>query len=190
MRFLIYFLFLNLVSCSSPSIKTSDSDFITKPVKKIDTFPKQDNETQTDFRKEFISLYYKPLLIDTFFFENGKKYKVHFNHFCTMDSSLVIPPKYNFDINRDFVTHNFVSVVTLIFGNDTIFKKNITKSSFNNIIDTPLKKYGTLLYPTLSIKRDSIEIHYSISIPVTDIGIGVIIKFDKNGNIVTCRQTY
>jgi len=52
------------------------------------------------------------------------------------------------------------------------------------LLDTTLNKYATLLYPTLDIKNDSIRIHYSISIPVTDLGIGANLEFDKKGNYV------
>jgi len=38
------------------------------------------------------------------------------------------------------------------------------------------------LYPSFKLGNDSILIHYSISIPVTDVGIGVAIEFDKQGN--------
>jgi hypothetical protein len=51
-------------------------------------------------------------------------------------------------------------------------------------LDTPLNKYATLLYPTLKLNNDSIQIHYNISIPVTDVGIGIKINFDKKGNYI------
>ncbi|MBX3238369.1 MAG: hypothetical protein KIT80_06250 [Chitinophagaceae bacterium] len=140
-----------------------------------------------DFRKEFISLYQKPILIDRSFIDNGKEYEIVFRHFSTMDNGLVVPAKYNFDTNRDFVTHNFVSNLIVFTGKDTIFEKHITKAMFKPLLDTldtSLNKYATLLYPTLDIHNDSIKIHYSISIPVTDIGISVDIKFDKRGNYI------
>jgi len=186
MRFPLYFIFLTLISCSSGSQKTNTQVDTTKSVIVTDT-TQQDSEEEIDFRKEFISLYQKPVLIDTFFIDNGKKYKVIFHHFCTMDNGLVVPAEYNFDTNKDFTTHNFVSDLTVLSDKDALFKKHITKAIFNSMLDTldtPLNKYATLLYPTLKLNNDSIQIHYSISIPVTDVGIGVNINFDKKGNYV------
>lgn len=185
MRFSFCFIILTLLSCSSGSQKTNNQVDTTKSVAVTDTTQQEDEEEEVDFRKEFISLYQKPVLIDTFFIENGKKYKVVFHHFSTMDNGLVVPAKYNFDTHKDFTTHNFVSDLAVLSDKDTVFKKHITKATFNSLLDTldtPLNKYATLLYPTIKLHNDSIQIHYSISIPVTDVGIGVNIKFDKEGN--------
>ena len=186
MRVSLYFIFLTLLSCSSGSQGTTTQVDTTKSVAKTDTTQQQKDE-EVDFRKEFISLYQKPVLIDTSYIGGGKNYEVIFHHFSTMDNGLVVPAKYNFDTNKDFVTHNFVSDLTVLSDKDTLFKKHITKATFKSLLDTletPLSKYATLLYPYLEIRGDTILIHYSISIPVTDVGIGVDVKFNRNGNYV------
>lgn len=159
---------------------------MTKTVEEKNTVHEED-DWETDFRQEFISLYREPVPIDTFFVDNGKKYKVIFSHFCTMDSGLTVPALYNFDTNEDFITHNFASDLTLLSGIDTVFKKHITKASFDTLLytlETPLSQYATLLYPVLSINNGSILVRYSISIPVTDVGVGAHIRFDTKGNHV------
>ncbi len=158
-----------------------------KATEKTGTIQQKDDESEVDFRRDFISLYQKPVFIDTTFVDDDKTYEVIFHHFSKMDKGLVVPAKYNFDTNKDFVTHNFVSDLPVLLNKDTLFKKHITKSTFHNLLDTldiPLKRYATLLYPNLTIKKGCVEIHYSISIPVTDVGIGVDIRFDKKGNYV------
>jgi len=183
MRALIPFIFLTLLGCSSEQGKLNTKTDTTKTITKVDTISKED-ESQVGFRKEFIAAYPKPVFIDTFFVYNGKKFEAVFRHFCTMDKGLVVPARYNFDTNKDFATHNFISDLILLSDNDTLFKKQITKSTFDNLLDSSLKKYATLLYPNFYIKNDSIEINYSISIPVTDIGVSVNIKFDKKGKYI------
>jgi hypothetical protein len=186
MRIIISLLFLTLLGCSSGLRGPNSQVDTTKSVAKTNTI-QQDNDEEVDFRKEFISLYQKPVLIDTSFVDQDKKYEVIFHHFSIMDNGLVVPDKYNFDTHKDFTTHNFVSDLAVLSDKDTVFKKQITKATFNSLLDTldtPLSKYATLLYPTLKLNNDSIQIHYSISIPVTDVGIGVNIKFDKKGNYV------
>ena len=147
----------------------------------VDTATEDDNP-QVDARKDLIASYNKPLLIDTFFVANGKKLEVLFHYWCTMDSGILVPAKYNFDTHKDFLTHNFISDLLVLSNQDTLFRKQITKSTFDNLIDISLKKYATLLFPDFSIEKDSIKIGYSITIPVTDVGKGVYIKFGKNGN--------
>lgn len=195
MRILFFFLFLTLFSCSAKQNKTSNNidrvkSYSGNTIKKS---PKDDKsndndikESQSDTRKEFIKLYSQPIFIDTFFVDNGKKYEILFHHFSTMDS-LIVPATYNFDTNKDFTSHNFISELILLSNKDTLFNKQITKSIFGKFLDSSLIKYAVLLYPNFYIVNDSIEIDYSITIPVTDVGIGVVIKFDKNGNYIIER---
>ena len=195
MRLLISFTFFTLLGCSSGQNKSDVQADTTKTSIRIDT-PKasakvdtttEDDNIQVETREDLIASYEKPIFIDTFFVYNGKRFEVLFHYWCTMDSGIVVPAKYNFDTNKDFVTHNFISDLVTLSDKDTLFKKRITKSTFDTLLESSLKKDATLLYPTLTIKNDSIEIHYSISIPVTDVGIGVKIKFDKNGKYVIGR---
>src|SRR4051812_25899661 len=161
MRVLRYFIFLTVLSCSSGSQGTNPHQVdTTQSVAKIDTTRQEDDEEDVDFRQEFLSLYQKPVHIDTSFVDNGKTYEVILHHFSTMDNGLVIPAEYNLDANKDFITHNFVSDLTVLSDKDTIFKKHITKATFKSLLDTldlPLSKYATLLYPNLYINKDSIQ---------------------------------
>lgn len=50
------------------------------------------------------------------------------------------------------------------------------------------EKYGALFYSGFKLLNDSIELHYSISIPLTDVGIGVVIRLDRDGRIVYMRS--
>lgn len=172
------------LGCSTGSQKSTSTADTIKSSTKTDTVFNEEKEE--DFRQEFIALYQQPVFIDTVLSGNAKPYELLFHHYCTMDSKLVVPAKYNFDINKDFVTHNFVSDIVVLSDKDTVFKKHISKSDFNKLIDSipPLRKYAALLYPALVIRNDSIYIHYSISIPVTDVGIEAEIRFDKKGNYV------
>lgn len=167
-------------ACSSPDVKSKNTIDSSSISKAIDTV--QEEEREPDYRKEYIETYSKKILVDTAFTQEPKKCRVIFNHFCTMDSNLIVPAKYNFDTKKDFVTHNFKSDLILIQEKDTLFKKQVTKSDFNPVLYSALKQYATLQSPFLELRNDSIFIHYSISIPVTDVGIAATIKFNKNGS--------
>ena len=137
MRFAVYLALLILLGCSSGSQKTPTPVDTTHSQAKTDTTQPSDYETQVHFRDEFISLYQKPVLVDTFFLDKTKRYRVLFHHFSTMDNGLVVPAKYNFDTNKDFVTHNFVSDLTVFLDKDTVFKKHIPNRR-SEICLTPL----------------------------------------------------
>jgi hypothetical protein len=171
MRKVVIILCLTIIACSSPQ---------SKPVSQTDTIS-EEHDSETNFRKDFSLLYSNPISIDTSFDRKGKKYRALFRHFSTMDNALTIPAKYNFDTDTDFVTHSFESELILLSERDTLFKQQITKLTFDKLLDSTLRKYSTLLYPDFYIETDSIKIHYSISIPVTDIGIGATISFDQKG---------
>ncbi|MDP4261251.1 MAG: hypothetical protein Q8941_01860 [Bacteroidota bacterium] len=172
MRILPVIFCLAILACSSRQ---------TKPVSQGDATSKK-AESEPGFRKDFISMYSQPIFIDTFFTAGNKKYHAIFRHFCTMDKGLTVPAKYNFDTHSDFVTHNFESELVLLSGSDTLFKKQITKATFDKLLDSTLKNYADLLYPNFYVEKDSIKVQYSISVPMTDAGIGVMIRFDKKGN--------
>ena len=95
------------------------------------------------------------------------------------DSGIVVPASYNFDTHKYFITHNFISNLTLLADEDTLFHKTISKALFDTSLDKNLRQYATLLYPEFFMTNDKIILHYSISIPVTDVGIGATIKFSK-----------
>jgi hypothetical protein len=134
-----------------------------------------------DSRKEFISSYSKPFKLDTTVRLNGQVYKLNFRHFSNMDSAIRIPAKYNFDTNEDFVTHNFISEIILIKDTSVVLKKYITKDIFNSQLTPELKEFATLQFPSVVIDNDSIDISYSVSIPVTDIGISISLRMNEKG---------
>jgi hypothetical protein len=174
-----------LLSCSSGTQKNSTIVDSAKSITSTDTIAQEDGIDLAKLRKEFISEYDRPILLDTFIVNKGEKLEVILHHYCTMDKGLTVPAQYNFDTNKDFVTHNFASDLTVLSNKDTLFKKHISKSTFNSLLDTletPLKKYATLFYPSVSIEHDSLQVDYSISIPITDVGIDVHIRFDKKGD--------
>ena len=175
MKIISVFIIVLLFSCSD------EKRPVAQVLKELDRNTYTEEDT-TDYRREFTSLYLDTLRVDTTFEREGQLYKGVFKHFCTQDNSLVIPAKYNWDIKKDFVTHNFLSNIYLLRGADTIFSKSISKADFLNLLDPALKDYGTLLYPHLVINEDSLKISYSISIPVTDVGKRVWIQFDSRGN--------
>ena|SRR5690606_40634581 len=165
-------LFFIFISCSVGGDKSTSKDSLDEP----------SDEQEMDYRKEYVLTYSQPINFDTSFNDDRGAHYINFRHYCTMDSALSIPARYNFDTRSNFLTHNFKSELTVLSNKDTIFKKEITKWVFYKFLDSALRSYATLLYPNISVKKDHIEIRYSISIPATDVGISTSIRFDKKGD--------
>jgi hypothetical protein len=102
----------------------------------------------------------------------------------------MVPKTYQSDEKNPhaFITHPFASTVLLIHNRDTVLNREFKASDFNPFFEDNfggnLKKYGSILMlPEFSKKnkdKDQIALIYSIAIPVTDIGMYLLIT--KNGN--------
>ena len=101
-----------------------------------------------------------------------------------MDSAIKVPKNY-VDIYKldSFVTHNFVTILRLEKNNKTIIQRRVYKRDFEKFLFQQLKKYGALLCPSLDLSNGTIDLDYSISIPLTDIGTGIMI-LNRDGTIV------
>jgi len=133
---------------------------------------------------EYIKGYKDTIIVDTSFNKNDKEIKVNFRHYCTNYSAIRIPGKYvsMYGMN-EFKTHNFQSNIKISTGGKLIIDTVITKELFGDKIFLEEKLYGVLLYPNPHFTSNSLLIDYSISIPLTDVGVGVSLEFDYSGKI-------
>ena len=133
---------------------------------------------------EYVSNYKKPCLIDSSFVIDGNKYVIDLSHYCLMDSAVVVPKKYVYMYKLDsFLTHNFVTKLSIKKDNKTIVERTISKKDFEKFLYPQLKQYGVLFCPALKISNGFFTLDYSISIPLTDVGVGTSAQIDHNGNI-------
>jgi hypothetical protein len=126
----------------------------------------------------------KPCTIDSVFHFGGDTFRLNVKHYCLWDSAIKVPKKYVYMYKLDsFVTHNFATDIKLDKNNSTILQKTIYKRDFNKFLRPQLRDYGALLCPEMSLSNDTIQSGYSISIPLTDVGIGLTMGIDHNGHI-------
>ena len=125
-----------------------------------------------------------PCLIDSTFTIGNDIYRMHLKHFCLMDSAIKVPQSYIYMYKLDsFVTHNFVTIVSLSRNRHEIFKGRIQKKNFEKLLYPELVDYGVLRCPSMKMTIGFLILVYSISIPLTDVGIGVKALLDSNGNV-------
>jgi hypothetical protein len=175
-------------SCNDQSKQTAvspdTSDAISKQKRYLHTTSNDDSDGQEliaiieDFKRQ----YHKNYNVDTIFNRGSDSFRLVFDYKCLFDNGLTIPVKYVGIYGlQSFKAHNFIANLLLYKNNSKIVDEKITKSSFVNQTDENLKQYGDLLYPSLKVEDSLIKVHFSISIPLTDVGVGANYIVKLNG---------
>lgn len=147
--------------------------------------------TQAEERERLSKTYDDVKIIDSTFTANNDTLHFHLKYYCLKNIDLIEPKLYDPDLKKPkaFITHPFVSHIVLINNRDTVLKKQFKASDFNPFFKDnfggSLKKYGSIMMPNLSknnMDKSRIVVHYPITIPATDIGIGVFLIIAKNGS--------
>lgn len=134
---------------------------------------------------DYVQQYNNPYVSDSYYVFGEDTIKVSVRHFCLMDSAITISQKYVGIYKLDsLVTHNFVTLLRVEKNGREVVNRKVQKRDFEEYLDPYLKSYATLLYPDITKLEGSIAINYSISIPLTDIGIGVRVVIKPDGNIL------
>jgi hypothetical protein len=149
----------------------------------------QDTPTFAEEMANTLKGYNKVKRIDTLIIDNNDHLQVHMEHYCLHDSTLIVPKSYmstwGKENAKDFVTHTFATKILILNNKDTIFNKVIKRNDFNGVINDNLKKYAILLDPgfyKFDKTKGWLVFGYSISIPMTDVGVPAYLTIDKKGN--------
>ncbi|WDF76856.1 hypothetical protein PQ469_23515 [Mucilaginibacter sp. KACC 22773] len=121
--------------------------------------------------------------VDTLFvLKQGDTLKVKLRHYCTYDGKINLPPRYlrMYGLKK-FKAHNFITALQVKRNSKLIFKGFIKKDDFLSLLGDSLKKYGVLLFPNVEFDPDGLNIQYSISVPLTDVGRGFTLTISKLG---------
>jgi hypothetical protein len=192
LKIFCYLLFISLIytGCNDASttvqkdgidLTKKDSSSTVNVVQDRDEY--QEEQEINNMLSEMTHICETPVVKDTVFIIGSDSISLAFNHSCTGDSFL-LPSKYIETYKMDrFMAHSLKSDVIIEKNGVRILDKRIEKKDFGSLVDGDLKKYAVLLYPNLGITGDTIYINYSISVPLTDVGIGVRASILKDGSI-------
>jgi hypothetical protein len=178
-----------IIGCDSQG-ETSASTQPAAPTS--DTVKRENKKTDTGFAQielhkglqDYIKAYKDTVRVDTSLEYNHEKLKISFKHYCTYDSALHLPSKYIGIYGlKEFTTHDFKSILKISSGENLIIDTTITKEMFKDKIFEEEKSYGALLYPHLSFSDKGVTIDYSISIPLTDVGVGASLECSYDGKL-------
>jgi hypothetical protein len=188
-----FYLFCLLISarCSNqpaPNQNAISKDTITGTRKTNDSSKHVDEEVEpalADIMSGYLAEYKNDHHFDTTLTIGNDVYHIVFKHTCMFDSAVILPAKYvSLYRLQQFVTHNFTSVVSIYKNNNLAVERHITKDLFRPQAGSSLAQYGVLLYPYIKISENSfLKIDYSLSIPLTDVGLGVSVSFTKEGGM-------
>ena len=115
----------------------------------------------------------------------GDTLDIYFSHISSSDS-VNVSSDYYFD-KKEFQTLDYYSQIYIKRDHSSLDTIYIEKQNFdtNNILTEELLTKGVLFYSKFKGVNDEfkIRINYSITIPATDIGIGVYILIDSVNNV-------
>lgn len=138
--------------------------------------------------REMTHICENPITTDTVFVIGTDTLSIAFNHSCSGDSFL-LHPRYIETYKMDrFMAHSLRSDIIVEKNGVRILDRRIEKKDFESVSDQVLNQYAVLLYPDLKISGDSILIDYSLSVPLTDVGIRVRARIGKDGGILFGRN--
>ncbi|MDB4918848.1 DUF4738 domain-containing protein [Mucilaginibacter sp.] len=147
----------------------------------------QDEESYDEVKKDYLTTYNKIQNIDRTIADGSDTLFLQCKYYCLHDSSLIVPALYDWSKKgkKEFVTHNFASQIMLIRNKDTLLNKTFKKIDFNHMLYEQLQKYAILFSPDYigyNKTRGQLAIGYSVSIPLSDVGVPAYIVIDKEGN--------
>lgn len=143
-----------------------------------------DEDDLKEILAEHIRSYKDPVTIDSTWFAGKDTFRLVLTYSCLMDSAVTVPAQYVKFYGLDsFVTHNFTSSLQVKKNGILLLDRTIKKQDFDKELDASLRNYGVLLSPYIKLFTDSVQINYSLSIPLTDVGIPVSAVVNKEGGI-------
>lgn len=172
------------------SLKADSMDRVAATLKPANAELKDDSTSEDptfgEVKAELVSRYNKIERIDTTVKAGGDTFYIHEKYYCLKDNSVVVPKKYLWggDKTKDFVTHSFVSAIFVVKNRDTIINKIFRKSDFYPVINTEERKYAVIFSASFLGYRkhyDGIVFGYSITIPLTDVGVPAYIVIGNKG---------
>lgn len=124
-----------------------------------------------------------PVTKDTIFIIGNDTVSLVVNHACTGDS-FSLPAKYLEPIKLDrFMAHSLKSDIIVKKNGVRVLDKRIEKEDFGSLVEGDLEKYAVLFYTNIKRENDTVYIDYSLSVPLTDVGIGVRVSIQKDGSL-------
>ena len=183
-----FVLILFITSCEQRAVKNPSNNISIDSLKNKQVEEEEYEEPDTkELRKEYISNYAKIEIMDTSFIDLvGKEIQVQTKYYCLFDSIIFITKEYVWDdTTKPFITHNYSHDIKIVINKKIIFNKTITKADFDENLYPELKKYAVLMLPNFSYDQKTTQFNfgYSLSIPITDVGVGRRLIIDEKGQI-------
>jgi Domain of unknown function (DUF4738) len=144
--------------------------------------------TYDDVLSDLRASYGKIEKIDKLVIEGKDTLQIHETYYCLHDSSLRIPGRYlgpwGKDTTKDFIANTFATRIVLVVDNDTILNRMFKKADFDKYLFKQLRRYAIISEPNYigyDKAKGEFALGYSLSIPLTDVGVPAYITIDKRG---------
>jgi hypothetical protein len=162
-----------------------DSPASKKAINHVKVSGQNNAESLSDIFNDYVARYKTVCSIDSSFTIGTDTFVVHLQHYCLMDRAVDVPKKYVYMYKLDsFVTHSFITSLSIKKNDKIIVQRKISKQDFEKVLYSELKDYGVLFCPSVTVLNGTISLGYSISIPLTDVGVGATAEIDRNGIVI------
>jgi len=145
--------------------------------------------SQKEEKRRIESSYNQTQSVDTVLIINRKNYRLILSYYCLKDSILTVPAAYDLENHppHQWKTHPFTTSVLFLKGQDTLLNREFRASNFypffKDNFGGNLKRSGSILMPSVSYNaHNSVRLNYSISIPASDISVGMSLIIESDGS--------
>lgn len=124
--------------------------------------------------------------IDSTVYRGPDTIRLLIRNYALRDTFIVVPEKYTAMYGlKSYKAPEFSSDLQLVKNGVTLLDTSYTKNLFFNQLELELElvDYGALMYPTVAFEKSRAKVDYSISIPLTDVGVGVSLFINFDGKL-------
>jgi hypothetical protein len=140
-----------------------------------------------DVLAELRTAYNKVEHIDKTVIDGRDTLQLHETYYFLHDSSLIVPKLYVWggDTTKDFTANTFATKIIVVNNRDTVLNKIFKKTDFDKVLWDRLQQYAIIFtadYIGYDESKGEFALGYSITIPLTDVGVPAAITVDKKGH--------
>jgi hypothetical protein len=172
--------------------KTDDSTGAKKNGKNKAKIPADagddDGPTFNEVLAELKASYNKIAHVDKTVIDGKDTLQLHETYYCLHDHSLVVPKMciaaWGLKHPKPFIANTFATKIVVIDNRDTVLNRVFKRVDFNSALWDRLRQYAIIFsadYIGYDRQKHEFAMGYSITIPLTDVGLAAGVAIDKKG---------
>ena len=181
----VFFALIIFFSCH-PAQENHPTKAFPAPVKDTDDTP---TPSIAEIVSEFRDSAQRNSILDTTEAAGGDTLRLVIRQEREEGGSFLLPKKYLEDMQLDsFRAWNMSSDIRFFVNGRMVLQRTLQKEDFDRCADASLRKYGVLIFPDVdTLDKKGFVIHYTLDIPMTDVGVSVRARAKDGQVICDCK---